>query len=56
MSDMVLVTTGDGEHAEAQHGRERVDHLRPIAPVARPACIDGVALPVIAGLVPANPK
>ena len=27
-------TAGDGEHAEAQHGGERVDHLRLIAPVA----------------------
>ena len=31
-------TAGDGQHAEAQHGPERVDHLRLIAPVPDAAC------------------
>ena len=31
-------TASDRQHAEAQHGRERVDHLRLIAPVADAAC------------------
>ena len=26
-------TAGDRQHAEGQHGRERVDYLRPIAPI-----------------------
>ena len=33
----ILVTAGDREHAD-QHGRERVDHLRLIAPVTDAAC------------------
>ena len=31
-------TAGDCQHAEAEHGRERVDHLRLIAPVPDAAC------------------
>ena len=31
-------TAGDRQHVEAQHGRERVDHLRLIAPVPDTAC------------------
>ena len=31
-------TAGDRQHAEAEHGRKRVDHLRPIAPIADAAC------------------
>ena len=31
-------TAGDGQHAEAEHGRERVDHLRLIAPIPDAAC------------------
>ena len=31
-------SAGDRQHAEAQHGREQVDHLRLIAPVADAAC------------------
>ena len=34
----ILVTAGDGQHAEAQHGRERVDDLCLIASVADTAC------------------
>ena len=34
----ILVTAGDRQHAEAEHGRERVDHLCLIAPVADAAC------------------
>ena len=33
----ILVAAGDRQHAEAQHGRERVDHLRLIAPIANAA-------------------
>ena len=36
--ERILVTAGDRQHAEAEHGRERVDHLRLIAPVADAAC------------------
>ena len=31
-------TAGDRQHAKAEHGRKRVDHLRPIAPIADAAC------------------
>ena len=34
----ILIPAGDRQHAKAQHGRERVDHLRLIAPVADTAC------------------